>query len=63
MKQLLLAAILFSVPLAGCDVNDRSDEKALQDLNVNAKYTVESVEVSGQKTGISAIPCAPKSTR
>jgi hypothetical protein len=49
MKQVLLAAILFSVPLAGCDVNDRSDEKALQDLNVNAKYTVESVEVSGQK--------------
>jgi hypothetical protein len=49
MKQMLLAAALLSVPLAGCDVNDRSDEKALQDLNVNAKYTVESVEVSGQK--------------
>jgi hypothetical protein len=49
MKQLLLAAILFSVPLAGCDINDRADEKALQDMNVNAKYTVESVEVSGQK--------------
>ena len=49
MKQLLLAAIIFSVPLAGCDVNDRADEKALQDMNVNAKYTVESVEVSGQK--------------
>src|SRR5271163_47033 len=50
MKKLLLAAILCSVPLAGCDVNDRSDdEKALQELNVNTKYTVESVEVSGQK--------------
>jgi hypothetical protein len=50
MKKLLLAAIVFSIPLAGCDVNDRSDdEKALQELNVNAKYTVESVEVSGQK--------------
>lgn len=49
MKKLLLAAILISVPLAGCDVNDRSDEKALQDMNVNAKYLVESVEVSGQK--------------
>lgn len=49
MKQMLLAAALLSVPLAGCDVNDRSDEKALQDMNVNAKYTVESVEVSGQK--------------
>jgi Omp85 superfamily domain len=51
MKKLLLAAIVFSIPLAGCDVNDRSDdEKALQELNVNAKYTVESVAVSGQKT-------------
>src|SRR5579863_1542278 len=49
MKKLLLAALLISVPLAGCDVNDRSDEKALQDMNVNAKYLVESVEVSGQK--------------
>src|SRR5580692_511944 len=49
MKQLLLAAIIFSVPLAGYDENDRADEKALQDMNVNAKYTVESVEVSGQK--------------
>ncbi len=49
MKKLLLAAILVSVPLAGCDVNDRADEKALQDMNVNAKYLVESVEVSGQK--------------
>ena len=49
MNKLLLAAILFSVSLAGCDVNDRDDEKALQELNVNAKYTVESVQVSGQK--------------
>jgi hypothetical protein len=49
MKKLLLAAIILSVPLAGCDVNDGSDEKALQELNVNAKYTVESVQVSGQK--------------
>jgi hypothetical protein len=52
MKMLLLAAMLVSVPLAGCDVPDThtGDEKALQELNVNAKYTVESVEVSGQKT-------------
>lgn len=52
MNKLLLAAILYAVPLAGCDVPDtpdRTDEKSLQDLNVNAKYTVESVEVSGQK--------------
>ncbi len=49
MKKLLLAAIIVSIPLAGCDVTDRTDEKALQDLNVNARYTVESVEVSGQK--------------
>jgi Omp85 superfamily domain len=47
MNKLLLAAFLFSVPLAGCDSKD--DEKALQELNVNAKYTVESVQVSGQK--------------
>jgi hypothetical protein len=44
MNKLLLAAILCSIPLAGCDVPDD-----LQDLNVNAKYTVESVQVSGQK--------------
>ena len=50
MKKLLLAAILFSIPLAGCDINDRpDDEKSLQDMNVNARYLVESVEVSGQK--------------
>jgi hypothetical protein len=49
MKKLLLAAVIVSIPLAGCDVNDRSDEKALQDMNVNARYTVESVEVSGQR--------------
>lgn len=50
MKTLLLAAIFSSIPLAGCELNDRSeDEKALQDMNVNARYTVESVEVSGQK--------------
>jgi hypothetical protein len=49
MNKLLLAAVIFSVPLVGCDVNDRSDEKDLQDMNVNAKYTVESVEVSVQK--------------
>ncbi len=49
MNKLLLAAIICSIPLAGCDVNDPDDEKALQDLNVNSKYTVESVQVSGQK--------------
>jgi hypothetical protein len=49
MTKLLLAAIICSIPLAGCTTND-DDEKALQDLNVNAKYLVESVQVSGQKT-------------
>ncbi len=53
MKKLLLAAFICAVPLAGCDVPGdtpgANDEKALQDLNVNAKYTVESVQVSGQK--------------
>lgn len=50
MKKLLLAAFICAVPpLAGCDVPGTDDEKALQELNVNAKYTVESVQVSGQK--------------
>jgi hypothetical protein len=52
MKKLLFAAFICAVPLAGCDVPDvpgSNDEKALRELNVNAKYTVESVQVSGQK--------------
>lgn len=52
MNRLLLAAILCSAPLVGCDTT--GDEKALdgqslQDLNVNARYTVESVRVSSEK--------------
>ena len=46
MNKLLLAAILGTIPLAGCDKT--GDEKDLQDLNVNARYTVESVQVAGQ---------------
>jgi hypothetical protein len=49
MNKWLLAAVICSIPLAGCDI-DNDDEKALQELNVNAKYLVESVQVSGQKT-------------
>ena len=49
MNKLLLAAIILSVPLAGCGVPDNDDEKSLQELNVNARYTVESVQVSGQR--------------
>jgi hypothetical protein len=47
MNKLLLGAIICAVPLVGCDVRD--DEKVLQDLNVNARYTVESIQVAGQK--------------
>jgi hypothetical protein len=53
MKKMLLAAMMFSIPLAGCDVTGGDDEKALQDLNVNARYTVERVQVSGPKRHVS----------
>lgn len=53
MNRLLLAAILCAAPLAGCGFT--GDEKplageSLQDLNVNALYTVESVRVSSGKS-------------
>ncbi|HVO99942.1 MAG TPA: BamA/TamA family outer membrane protein [Bryobacteraceae bacterium] len=57
MNRLLLAAILSAVPLAGCDTGDEKAlaGEALQDLNVNAHYTVESVRISSEKsTSLSA---------
>ncbi len=48
MKTLWLPAILLAVPLAGCNAPD-DDEKLAQELNVNSRYTVENVRISGEK--------------
>ena len=48
MKMLWLSAIILAMPLAGCNVPD-DDEKLSQELNVNSRYTVENVHVSGEK--------------
>ena len=47
MKKVLFAALVAWLPLTACDAPE--DEKALQELNVNARYTVESVQVAGRK--------------
>jgi outer membrane protein assembly factor BamA len=47
MKTLCWMAVLLAFPMAGCGMPD-DDEKAAQDLNVNSRYTIESVHVSGQ---------------
>ncbi len=46
MKVLALLALIAAAPLAGCGVAD-DDGNSLQELNVNSRYTVESVHVSG----------------
>jgi len=48
MKMLWLTALVLAAPLAGCNVPD-DDEKISQELNVNSRYTVENVHVSGEK--------------
>ncbi|HWZ33655.1 MAG TPA: BamA/TamA family outer membrane protein [Bryobacteraceae bacterium] len=48
MKTLWLTALVLAAPLAGCNVPD-DDEKISQELNVNSRYTVENVHVSGEK--------------
>jgi hypothetical protein len=48
MKMLWLPMLLLAVPLAGCNVPD-DDEKLSQELNVNSRYLIESVHVSGQR--------------
>ena len=48
MKTLWLSALLLATPLAGCNAPD-DDEKLSQELNVNSRYTVENVHVSGEK--------------
>ncbi len=46
-----LVAVLLTLatPLAGCGLPDGDDEKAARELDVNSRYTVESVQVSGQR--------------
>jgi len=46
-KLCCLAAVAASM-LAGCNVTD-DDEKSAQELNVNSRYTVESVNITGQR--------------
>jgi hypothetical protein len=47
MNRLLFAALVCTLPLLGCGA---PGDESLQDLNVNAHYTVESVRVSSAKT-------------
>ena len=49
MKALWLSAILMAAPFAGCGVPGE-EEKALEELNVNSRYTVESVQVMGLRS-------------
>src|SRR5438046_525763 len=46
MKALLPLALIVVAPFAGCGTND-DEENTLQALNVNSRYTVESVHVMG----------------
>lgn len=52
MKSLWCLALVLAVPLAGCKLPD-DDEKSSQDLNVNSRYTIESVRFSGGDVEIS----------
>src|SRR5580658_9809097 len=49
MKKLWVTALVLAVPLAGCNAPD-DDEKISQELNVNSRYLVESVHVSGERS-------------
>ena len=48
MTKLCCLAVLAAGMLAGCNVAD-DDEKSAQELNVNSRYTVESVTITGQR--------------
>lgn len=48
MTKLCCLAVVGASMLAGCNVTD-DDEKAAQELNVNSRYTVESVNITGQR--------------
>jgi hypothetical protein len=49
MKVLWLSALLVTAPFAGCGTPGE-DETNLQELNVNSRYTVESVHVMGLRS-------------
>ncbi|HUA85676.1 MAG TPA: BamA/TamA family outer membrane protein [Bryobacteraceae bacterium] len=53
MKMLWCLALLLAVPLSGCKLPD-DDEKSSQDLNVNSRYTIESVRFTGGNSTISS---------
>ena len=48
MTKLCCLTVLAAGMLAGCNVTD-DDEKSAQELNVNSRYTVESVNITGQR--------------
>jgi outer membrane protein assembly factor BamA len=48
MTKLCCLAVLAAGMLAGCNVAD-DDEKSAQELNVNSRYLVESVSITGQR--------------
>src|SRR5579871_1359117 len=47
-----ISAVIFASPLAGCSVADGNsdDEKIASELNVNSRYIIENVRVSGNAT-------------
>ena len=53
MKKLWCLALVLAAPLCGCRMPD-DDEKSSQDLNVNSRYTIESVHFSGGDVKISS---------
>jgi hypothetical protein len=48
MKKLFLAALILAAPLAGCGAAD-DGETAAAELDVNSRYTIESVNILGQR--------------
>src|ERR1700689_144699 len=48
MTKLCCLTMLAAGMLAGCNVAD-DDEKSAQELNLNSRYTVESVSITGQR--------------
>jgi hypothetical protein len=53
MKKLFLVAVLLGAPLAGCNVTDDA-ELSEQALNVNSRYLIESVHLSGRTERLSS---------